>query len=95
MKNCIFICVFNNEKYIKMTYLLLDSIYTFGNLKDTTDILIYTSTDFMNIIKASEYYRNNIKFEINDNIKPNIDNYLTIFNSCKSRLDLFVNFKFG
>ena len=89
MRKCIFICVFNNEKYVNMTYLLLESIYRFGNIKEDTDILIYTSTVFMNMIKNSNYNGHNLVFEINDNIKPDIDNYMTIYNSCRSRLDLF------
>jgi hypothetical protein len=51
--NCIFICVFNNEKYIDILYLLLESIFLYGNIHDNTNILIYTSTIFMNkIIKS-------------------------------------------
>ena len=78
--NCIFICVFNHEKYIDMFYLLLESILIYGNMRDT--ILLYTSTSFMNIIKESHLYNENIKFEINDT-------YDNIDKACKSRLDLF------
>ena len=81
--NCIFICVFNNKKYINLLYLLLESIYIYGNFNGTkTEILIYTSTEFMNIIKQSNLYCVKIKFEINDN-------YHNIDTACKSRLDLF------
>jgi predicted O-methyltransferase YrrM len=80
--NCIFICVFNNETYIKLLYLLLESIYIYGNLTKDIDILIYTSTSFMNIIKKSHLCIENIKFEINDN-------YNNIDTACKARLDLF------
>ena len=82
MKKCIFICIFNNEKYIKMSYLLLESIHIYGNLDKNTDILIYTSSLFMNIINKSQLFNKNIKFEINDN-------YNDIDTACKSRLDLF------
>ena len=54
--NCIFICIFNNEKYIDMFYLLLESIFIYGNLNENTEILIYTSTKFMNIIKQSHLF---------------------------------------
>jgi predicted O-methyltransferase YrrM len=80
--NCIFICIFNQEKYVKMFYLLLESIYIYGNLNDNIEILIYTSTSFMNIIKQSHLYSEKIKFEINDN-------YNNIDKACKARLDLF------
>ena len=81
--NCIFCCVFNQEKYIDMFYLLLESIFLYGKLNDNTDILVYTSTSFMNIIKKSNLFNNEkIKFEINDT-------YDTINKACKARLDLF------
>ena len=80
--NCIFICIFNNENYVKMFYLLLESIYIYGNLDSSTDILIYTSTSFMNIIKQSHLFSEKLKFEINDT-------YNNIDKACKARLDLF------
>ena len=65
--NCIFVCVFNQEKYVEMFYLLLESIFIYGNLDDNTDILIYTSTPFMNMIKQSQLFNDEkVKFEIND-----------------------------
>ena len=81
-KDCIFICVFASQKYVEMLMLLLESIFIFGDLKHTTDILIYTSTIFSNMIKQSRLYNNTIKFEINDN-------YDDIDKACKARLDLF------
>jgi FkbM family methyltransferase len=81
--NCIFVCVFNQEKYVEMFYLLLESIFIYGNLDDNTDILIYTSTQFMNMIKRSQLFNDEkVKFEINDT-------YNDIDKACKSRLDLF------
>ena len=81
--NCIFICVFNQEKYVDMLYLLLESIFIYGNLDDNTNILIYTSTHFMNKIKQSHLFNDEkIKFEINDT-------YDNIDKACKARLDLF------
>jgi hypothetical protein len=80
--NCVFICVFNNVNYVDMCYLLLDSIFLYGNLSNDTDILIYTSTEFMNMIKQSHFYNDKIKFEINDT-------YNSIETACKARLDLF------
>ena len=81
--NCIFICLFNNPNYINMLFLLLESIQLYGELKDT-EILIYTSTQFMKVIKLCPYPIINelTKFEINDN-------YKTVEKACKSRLDLF------
>lgn len=81
--NCIFCCVFNQEKYVDMFFLLLESISIYGNLEENTNILIYTSTPFMNKIKQSHLLVNDkIKFEINDT-------YNNIDKACKARLDLF------
>jgi len=81
--NCIFVCVFNQEKYVDMLYLLLESIFIYGNLDDNTKILVYTSTPFMNMIKNSHLFNDEkIIFEINDN-------YDNIDKACKARLDLF------
>jgi predicted O-methyltransferase YrrM len=81
--NCIFITVFNEEKCINIFYLLLESIFIYGNLNDNTNILVYTSTLFMNIIKKSHLFNNDkIKFEINDT-------YNNIDKACRAKLDLF------
>ncbi len=81
--NCIFVCIFNYEKYIDMFYLLLESLFIYGNLDDNTEILIYTSTQFMNKIKKSHLYdENKINFELNDT-------YDNVDKACKARLDLF------
>jgi lipopolysaccharide biosynthesis glycosyltransferase len=83
MRNCIFICVFNQEKYVDMFFLLLESIFIYGILDDNTDILVYTSTPFMYMIKKSHLFNNEkITFEINDT-------YNNINKACKARLDLF------
>lgn len=81
-KKCIFICIFKNILFLKLLYLLLESLYLYGNLDEDTHILIYTSTQFMEIIKTSKLYSNKIIFETNDN-------YNTVDSACKSRLDLF------
>ena len=80
--NCIFICVFNQEKYVEMVYLLLESIFIYGNLDNNTHIFIYTCTDFMNMIKKSHLFCKKIFFEINDT-------YTDVDKACKARLDLF------
>jgi len=81
--NCIFVSVFNQVKYVEMFYLLLESIFIYGNLDKNTNILVYTSTPFMNMIKHSHLFNNEkIKFEINDT-------YNNIDKACKARLDLF------
>lgn len=80
--NCIFITIFLQVKYVEMFFILLESLSIFGNLDINTEILIYTSTKFMNIIKQSHLYSDKIKFEINDD-------YDNLDKSCKSRLDLF------
>jgi len=65
-----------------MLYLLLESIFNYGNLDDNTNILIYTSTEFMNTIKQSHLYNEKIIFETNDT-------YTNIDLACKARLDIF------
>jgi lipopolysaccharide biosynthesis glycosyltransferase len=81
--DCIFICVFNQKEYIDMFYLLLESIFIYGNLTDKIEILVYTSTLYMNIIKQNHLYdEKKIKFEINDT-------YDNIEKACKARLNLF------
>jgi len=66
-----------------MFYMLLESIFIYGKLDEDTDILIYTSTAFMNIIKHGHLFRNDkIRFEVNDT-------YDSIDKACKARLDLF------
>lgn len=80
--NCIFVCIFNQEKYVDMFFLLLESIFIYGNLDNNTNILVYTSTRFMNMIMRSHLFCDKIKFETNDT-------YDNIDKSCKARLDLF------
>jgi lipopolysaccharide biosynthesis glycosyltransferase len=80
--NCVFICVFNNPDYLNLLFLLVRSIQLYGELGEETDILIYTSTVFMNRIKGSRFYRPNIKFETNDE-------FGSLYKACMARLDLF------
>jgi len=81
--NCLFCCVFNQEKYVDLFFLLLESIFIYGDLDINTNILVYTSTPFMNKIKQSHLFNSEkIKFEINDT-------YDNIDKACKARLDLF------
>jgi predicted O-methyltransferase YrrM len=81
--NCIFVTVFNQEQYVDMFYLLLESIFIYGNLDDKVKILVYTSTTFMNKIKRSHLFdTEKIVFEINDS-------YNNVDKACKARLDLF------
>jgi predicted O-methyltransferase YrrM len=65
-----------------MFYILLESIFIYGNLDENTHILVYTSTSFMNMIKKSHLFNEKVKFEINDT-------YNDIDKACKSRLDVF------
>lgn len=81
--NCIFCCVFNQNQFNEVFFSFIESIFIYGNLTNETEILIYTSTFFMNKIKQSHLFNNApIKFEINDN-------YNELSNSYKAKLDLF------
>lgn len=68
-KNLIYITLFHNEDYIKLLYILLESIYIYGELNESSDILIYTNTNFMNKIRNSSLYNDKLIFKINDNIQ--------------------------
>jgi len=82
-KKCIFCCVFNQKQYVNLFVLLLESIFIYGNLDEDTHILIYTSTEFMKMLKNSHLFDGNkMFFETNDT-------YDNIDKSCKARLDLF------
>lgn len=86
MKNLIFICVFHNKGYLQLLHLLLESIHLYGNLRENTEILIYTSTEFSDMIKTNETFHNNN----NNNIKIHTnDDYNSLDAACKSRLDFF------
>jgi len=86
--NCIFICVFNQEKYVDMFLVMLDSLLSFGNLNKTQhEILVYTSSKFKEMIEQHPLFstaqeQTNMVFAINDN-------YITVDAACKARLDLF------
>ncbi len=81
-KNLIYITLFYNENYIKLLYILLESIYIYANINENTDILIYTNTNFMNKIKNSSLYSNKLIFKINDSID-------TIHEASITRLNIF------
>lgn len=81
--NCIFVCVFGKQEYHDMFKILLESILKYGELEEATQLLVYTTTEYMNSIKQSHLYTSKrIIFEINDNIT-------TLDAACKSRMDLF------
>jgi lipopolysaccharide biosynthesis glycosyltransferase len=66
-----------------MFFLLSESILTYGNLDNNTNILVYTSTPFMNKIKQSHLFNSEkINFEINDE-------YNSIRKACRARYNLF------
>ena len=54
----------------------------YGNLNTDTDILIYTSEVFKNMIQSSSLMSDKIHFEINNE-------YNDIHKACRARLDLF------
>ena len=66
-----------------MFLILLESICIYGDLNCNTNILVYTSTPFMNKIKQSHLFNDEkIIFEINDT-------YNDLSKACKARLDVF------
>ena len=78
---CIFICIFDTN--ILNSYItVLESIYTFGNISDDIEILIYTTTLISNIIKDSSWNRSYLQFEINDNYD--------IYDNLRAKFDFFL-----
>ena len=77
--NCILLYLFNDQIHIDI-FFILESIFIYGNLYNDTNILIYTTTIFMNLIKNSYLYNDKIKFEIDDSINNINNNILNIFN---------------
>lgn len=70
--NCIFCCVFHET--LDIFYLFLESLFIYGNLNDNTDIVVYTTTQHMEMIKKSNLFVNSrIIFEINDDTNGKID----------------------
>lgn len=88
--NCIFITLFVYDKHIKLLYSFLESLYITSNLKNIK-IVIYSSNRFINIIKKSKYYNDNIIFESNNNISEQITKD-SILKKNLAKLDYF-NFK--
>ncbi len=80
--NLVYFCVFHKEEYVRLSFLLLESIHLFANIQENTDILIYTTTPFKNKIQQSHLYTPNILFHINDS-------YINMTQACKARLDIF------
>ena len=81
-KKAIFLCVFLQDNYLKLLYLLLESLYIYGNLDDNTDIIIYTTTPYAEQIKKSELFSTKMVFQINDQIHD-------LESACFSRLEVF------
>jgi hypothetical protein len=68
MKDCICLRLWNDDRYIDVLYNQLDSIYTFGNLNDNTDIILYTSETYKNKIINSHLINDRINIQLfNDN----------------------------
>jgi lipopolysaccharide biosynthesis glycosyltransferase len=82
MKNLIYVCVFNNDKYLKLLFLFLESLHLYGKLDENTELLIYTSSQFVEIIKNNSFYNDKIHFFTNDN-------YNSSDLALKARLDIF------
>jgi len=81
-RSCVFVCVFHQDKYADMFLILLESLLLYGNLSTEIQLVVYTSTCFMQKIKQSPLYDDSILFEINDT-------YDTVEKACYARLDVF------
>ena len=77
----LYFCVFHKEQYIDLAYLLLESLYKYGEIDETIDVLIYTTTEFAAKMQQNPLCKRVI-FKVNDT-------YKSIPEACKSRLDIF------
>jgi hypothetical protein len=82
-KNLIVLSVFLKKEYVELAYLLLNSLNAYGDLDDSTDILIYTSTEFM------VQMRPNIKGAPRNPIFKTNDSIQTVVAASAARLDIF------
>jgi hypothetical protein len=78
--NLIVISVFLKKEYVELAYLLLNSLYKYGELDNATDILIYTSSEFVSQMLPK--FKSAPIFKINDNIQ-------TVVAASAARLDIF------
>lgn len=65
-----------------MLFVLLRSIEMYGKLDSNTEILVYTSSPFAEVIEKSDLMSEKVRFATNDALND-------IDESCKARLDLF------
>lgn len=82
MKNLIYICLFFNEKYVKLSEILISSLKRFGKIDKDTDLLILTNECFKD--KLSKYCEN---LEISH--KVHVLNMASIEESKWSRYEIF------
>jgi hypothetical protein len=78
--NLIVVSVFLKKEYVELAYLLLNTLFKYGDLDQATDILIYTSTEFM--VKMRHKLKDAVTFKLNDNIQ-------TVVAAASARLDIF------
>ena len=78
--NLIVISVFLKKEYVELAYLLLNSLYKYGELDNATDILIYTSSEFVSQMLPK--FKSAPIFKINDSIQ-------TVVAASAARLDIF------
>jgi hypothetical protein len=67
MKDCICLRLWNDDRHVDILYNQLDSIYTFGNLNDKTDIILYTSETYKNKIIDSHLINDRVNIQLFNN----------------------------
>lgn len=80
VSNLIVLSVFLKKEYVELAHLLLNSLYKYGDLDQSTDILIYTSTEFM--LQMRPKFKDSVIFKTNDSIQ-------TVVAASAARLDIF------
>ena len=81
MRNLIYMCVFRSREYITLFQYLANSIISYGELADDTDVIVLTQSDFEeDIVRVA----NGIS-----NITTRIHSVDSVFESSRSKLRIF------
>jgi len=83
-KYCIFSCIFHQQAFLDLYFLLLESYFLSNpNPPMNVHFVIYTTSVFKDIIQQSRFYNQNTFFFITN------DEFQSVDLACKARLDVF------
>jgi len=81
-RKLVYVCVFHNRGYMELFRYLLKSLRTFSGLDDMTDLLIFTSSDFENMV-------HDLSTEFNIPIMIKLFNFKTMHEAACARTHIF------